>query len=332
MKSKHILVTGGAGYIGSHMVRMLQEEGYQPIVFDNLCTGHREFVPRSIPFIKGDLQKPGDIRKVFSKHPIDAVIHFAASVVVPESVADPIKYYENNTVASLNLMKVMVEKKVKKLIVSSTAAIFGDVNEKAVAEDAPTVPTNPYGRSKLLEEIMLKDVAAAHDLRYISLRYFNVAGSHPKGDLGIRYKKITHLVPSILKVANGKRKELSVFGDDYPTKDGTCVRDFIYVGDLCAAHLLALEALDKGMPSTQFNLGNGNGFTVQEVVDVARSVTGKTVTVKMVDRRPGDPAKVVASSKKAQEVLGWKPVASLEDIVRTAWVWELNEGKRKRKS
>jgi UDP-glucose 4-epimerase len=330
MKSKTILVTGGAGYIGSHMVRMLKEEGFRPVVIDSLETGHRSFVPKDVPFIKGNLRVLKDVENVFSRYKIDAVINFAASLVVPESVSNPHKYYANNVGSLLNLVQVMCAKKVKKIIFSSTAAVYGDVKKIPVKEDAPTIPESPYGASKLMCEGILRDVSRAHDFSYITLRYFNVAGSHPKADIGIRHKHVTHLIPSILQVANGKRKELVVFGDDYATPDGTCIRDYIYVVDLCRAHLKALEALDRGEKSDVFNLGCGDGFSVKEVIDVARTVTGKKIKVTMGKRRAGDPPKVVASSAKAGRILKWKPEASLEEIVQTSWAWECAETKRRK--
>ncbi len=328
MKSKTILVTGGAGYIGSHMVRMLLEQKLKPVVFDDLSTGHREFIPPGVPLVIGDLKNINVIRKLFRKYHFDAVMHFAASVVVPESVKNPIKYYENNTFASLNLIKIMLERKVNKIIFSSTAAVYGDAEKIPVSENAPTIPTNPYGMSKLMTEEILKDVSNISSLRYVTLRYFNVAGSHPSGEIGIRHKKVTHLVPCILKAASGRAREFIIFGDDYPTKDGTCIRDFIYVMDLCRSHLLALNALDKGMKSNIFNLGNGDGFSVKEVLDIAKEVTGKRIKTRIGSRRPGDPSKIVASSRKAGRILKWKPIAKLEKIVQTAWNWELLEQKR----
>ncbi|MFC1809288.1 UDP-glucose 4-epimerase GalE [Candidatus Omnitrophota bacterium] len=332
MKSKRILVTGGAGYIGSHMVRMLLERGLQPIVFDNLSTGHRSFVPRSVPFMLGDLQNEKDVKKVFKKFKIDAVMHFAASLVVPESVSNPLKYYNNNVRGSLNLIKGMLDAKVNKLIFSSTAAVYGDVQRIPVKEITPTFPESPYGASKLMVEDILRDVAIAHKLKYITLRYFNVAGSHPDVDIGIRHKEVTHLIPSVLKAALGERPEIVVFGDDYTTNDGTCVRDYIYVVDLCEAHLFALRALDDGSNShSTINLGSQDGYSVREVIEVAKEVTGRPIKVTIGKRRPGDPAKVVASNERAHRELGWVPTANLTKIVETAWEWELAEAKRKKK-
>lgn len=328
MAGKKILVVGGAGYIGSHMVRLLLEEKYQPVVFDNLSTGHRHFIPKNVPLFKGDLRKKEDLRRCFKKYPIDTVMQFAASIVVPESVSDPLKYYENNVVSTIFLLQEMIRSGVKKLIFSSTAAVYGEPKEVPVIESAETVPTNPYGMSKLMIEKILRDASLTCDFRYISLRYFNVAGSHPSNEIGIDYEVVTHLIPSILKVASGERKEFLIFGDQYPTSDGTCVRDYIYVMDLCRAHLLALKALDRGMKSGVFNLGNGNGFTVKQVLETTERVIGKKIKSKISLARPGDPAKVVASYDKAKKILGWQPQTGLEEIIRTAWAWEQ---RRKRK-
>lgn len=320
-----VLVTGGAGYIGSHMVRMLKSKGHEPIVFDNLSTGHRSFVADDIAFFEGDLIRSEDIAAAMTQYQPDAVIHFAASIVVPESVIAPIKYYYNNTVASLNLAKVMVDFGVDNLIVSSTAAVFGEPEKMPVSEDSPTIPTNPYGRSKLVEEMMLRDISMAHDLNFISLRYFNVAGSSPDLTSGIRYEKITHLIPRIMMAASGRAESFTICGSDYPTKDGTCIRDFIYIEDLCRAHLLALEYLIKEQKSDCFNLGSGSGFSVREVYDQSCLVTGMTIPVIEGDRRAGDPSRVVATYEKAKAVLGWEPKADLETIVKTCWDWEKSE-------
>ncbi len=334
MKKKHILVAGGAGYIGSHMVRLLIKEGFSPVIFDNLATGHKEFIPKGCPFFKGDLKVRKDVERCFKKYPIDTVMYFAASLVVPESVADPLKYYENNVSASVHLIQAMLAHKVTKLIFSSTAAVYGEPDRIPVTEDARKEPTNPYGSSKLMIEQVLKDVAKVHDFRYISLRYFNVAGSGPGEETGIRYKEITHLVPSILKVASGEREVFNVFGTDYDTVDGTCVRDFIYVVDLCRAHLAAIRYLDKnpGVKSGIFNLGNGDGFSVKQVLEAAEAVTGKKINVRYSPRRPGDPAKIVASSERARKELGWKPEVPLPEIIESAWRWELKERERKKKA
>ena len=319
---KKILVTGGAGYIGSHMARDLVEAGYAVLVFDNLSTGHKRLVPRGADFMKGDLRNREDIKKAFEKHSIDAVMHFAASIVVPESVAHPTDYYENNVLASIHLLKMMLRYKVKYLIFSSTAATYGEPKHIPVNETDETVPTSPYGQSKLMFEKILHDTAVSHGLRYVSLRYFNACGAHPSGTLGPLKKNETLLIPNILKAAKNKNARLTIFGDDYPTPDGTCIRDYVHVCDLCRAHLLALKKLKKGMTNGIFNLGTQKGYSVKEVLRAAEKVIGKKIPVKIVGRRPGDPSKIVASTKKARRLLGWKPEMDLCQIIRTAWEWE----------
>ena len=318
----NILVVGGAGYIGSYMVRILVQAEHTPIVFDNLSTGHRELVPKGAAFFKGDLKNLSDVEKAFKKYKIDAVMHFAASALVGESVADPLKYYENNVLACVNLLKVMKSRKIRLLIFSSTCAIFGEPVRLPIQEEDPKAPANPYGQSKLMVETILKDVSGRSDLRYVALRYFNACGAHPDAEVGEVHDPETHLIPNILKVLRGEKKALTIFGDDYDTPDGTCVRDYIHIHDLCHAHLLALEALKKGMKSDCFNLGNGNGYSVKEIIKMVERVTGKKVPVKIGARRPGDPARLIASAEKAQEVLGWRPEMSLEQMIRTAWKWE----------
>jgi UDP-glucose 4-epimerase len=325
--SKNILIAGGAGYIGSHMVRVLLEEaaaeGYRPIVFDNLSTGFRGFVPKGVPFIKGDLRNIEDIRKAFKKYKINTVMHFAASICVPESVENPLKYYENNVSACINLLKVMIENRVKYFIFSSTAAVYGEPKKIPVTEDNEKKPTSPYGASKLMMEQILKDTAFACDFSYVSLRYFNAAGAHASGKIGQQGKLITHLIPNILKAAKDGKKELVIFGDSYPTKDGTCIRDYIHVMDLCSAHLLAMRALHRSKIKNEiFNLGSGKGFTVKEMVQMAEEVTGRKIKVKIGPRRPGDPARIVASPRKARRILRWEPKSSLEDIIKSSWRFE----------
>ncbi len=278
---KTILIAGGAGYIGSHMLRALLEEGFSPVVFDNLSTGHKEFIPKNTIFIKGDLCKENDIQKIFEKIPIDAVMHFAASALVSESMNNPIKYYYNNVSAFINLLNAMLKHKIKKLIFSSTCAVYGEPKRVPIREDDDNNPTNPYGRSKLMVERIIKDIAETYDFSYISLRYFNVAGAHPSGGIGEWHNPETHLIPNILKVANGQKKKLIIFGDDYPTPDGTCIRDYIYIEDLCQAHLLALKALREGMRSDVFNLGDGSGYSIKEVVQAAEKVISKKVNVEI---------------------------------------------------
>jgi len=319
---KFILVTGGAGYIGSHMTRLLEAEGHLPLVFDNLSTGNRRFVSKGVPFIKGDLCRPKDIEKLFQLYDIQAVINFAGSIVVPESVVDPLKYYYNNIYGMVNLLEVMRKHKVNKIIFSSTAAVYGNAKKIPITEQEPLAPSNPYARTKLMIEQILEDARTAYGLNYVVLRYFNVAGSHPLADIGINLTKPTHLVPNVMKVASGRKPYLEVFGNDYETADGTCIRDYIYVMDLCRAHLDALKALEKGLGSDTFNLGCGSGFSVNQVVDQARKLTGKPIKVVMRARRKGDVPALVASSRKAWRVLKWKPQASLKQILSTAWDWE----------
>ena len=327
---KNILVTGGAGYIGSHMTRMLLEKGYAPVVFDNLSTGHREFLPKGARFIEGDLKSQKAINDVFAKYPIDAVMHFAASIVVSESIVDPFKYYANNFYGSLNLLTAMLNSRVKLFIFSSTAAVYGQTNEALVTEATSPNPLNPYARSKYMVEQVLQDISLAHDFRYVTLRYFNVAGSHPSADIGILVEKPTHLIPSIMAVLSGRKRFIEVFGDDYDTPDGTCIRDYIYVMDLCLAHLLALEYLKNEMPSDVFNLGSGRGFSVKEVINAAEKVVGQKINTKIARRRPGDITKIVADFTKAHKILGWKPQGTLEQIIRTSWAFEnLRQGLRK---
>ena len=319
---ENVLVTGGAGYIGSHMIRVLLEHGYQPVVFDNLSTGYREFVPQGVPFIKGDMRNRSHIERVFDKYAIAAVMHFAGSIVVPESLADPLKYYETNVGGTLNLLRAMVNAKVKFFIFSSTATVYGEKGDRPLTEAASAAPMNPYARTKYMIEEALRDMSAAYDFRHVIFRYFNVAGSHPSADIGIKMAKPTHLIPNIMKVLSGKKKILNVFGEDYDTPDGTCIRDYIYVMDLCQAHLLALEFLKRGGPSDTFNLGSGIGFSVKQVMTTAERVVGQKIKTRSSKRRPGDVTRSVASFKKAHKTLGWKPKAALEQIIKTAWDFE----------
>lgn len=316
-----ILIVGGAGYIGSQVNKELSLQGYETVVFDNLSYGHRDFVRWGI-FEEGDLGKIDDIRRVFKKHPIKAVLHFAAFTYVGESVEDPQKYYLNNLLNTLNLLKVMLEEKVKILVFSSSCATYGDPHEIPIPEDHPQNPINPYGRGKLMVEQILADYSQAYDLRYVSLRYFNAAGADIKAEIGEWHQPETHLIPLILDVAAGKRKNIEIFGTDYPTPDGTCIRDYIHVLDLADAHIRALKYLEKGGRSDFFNLGNGKGFSVREVIETAKKVTGKKIRVSEVERRFGDPPILVGSSKKAFKILKWEPKYSdLAFIIETAWKW-----------
>ncbi|OGT06946.1 MAG: UDP-glucose 4-epimerase GalE [Gammaproteobacteria bacterium GWF2_41_13] len=321
--SKTILVVGGAGYIGSHMVNTLIERGYTPIVFDSLVTGYRDAVSSNCSFIEGDLADSHQIELAFQRYTFDAVMHFASFIQVGESTKDPQKYYINNVSNTLNLLQVMLKRRVKYFIFSSSAAVYGTPLYTPIDEKHPQLPINPYGRTKSMIESVLKDYDEAYQLRSVSLRYFNAAGAHPDGVLGERHNPETHLIPLVLQVAAGKRKVIDVYGNDYPTPDGTCVRDYIHVNDLCEAHLLALEFLWQNNRSEFFNLGNGHGYSVREVIEVAGKVTGKSITVNQAPRREGDPAVLVASSAKAMQQLNWQPrYASLETIVEHAWQWE----------
>ncbi|ASA96993.1 MULTISPECIES: UDP-glucose 4-epimerase GalE [Anoxybacillus] len=316
-----ILVVGGAGYIGSHVVKKLVET--KPIVvLDNLSTGHRHLVDKRAVFVHGDLGDRTTLVRIFEKYPIDAVMHFAANSLVGESVVEPMKYYKNNVAATLTLLETMMEYGVKRFIFSSTAAVYGIPNVDLITEDCPTNPINPYGRSKLMIEHMLSDFASAYDLRYVVLRYFNAAGAHESGEIGEDHHPETHLIPLILQHLLGLRDKISVFGTDYDTPDGTCIRDYIHVTDLAEAHILALHALlsDEKKTAT-YNLGNGLGYSVKEVIDMCERVTGKQATIEYTERRPGDPARLVASSEKIARELGWKATRSLEDIIASAWLW-----------
>ncbi|MBF0386246.1 MAG: UDP-glucose 4-epimerase GalE [Candidatus Omnitrophica bacterium] len=322
-RAQNILITGGAGYIGSHMVRLLLEQGFKPVVFDNLSTGHKEFIPKGVPLVKGDLRDPAAVRRAFRRYPVSAVVHFAAAIVVPESVAEPLNYYENNVSATVNLLKGMKEAGVRRIVFSSSACVYGNPLKSPILENEPLKIENPYGATKVMVEQILGDLARAGCIDFIALRYFNVAGAHSQGGIGIKMAKPTHLIPNVMRVACGLKKELAVFGDDYPTKDGTCVRDYVHVVDLVEAHLLALRALAKGKVKNEvINLGNGRGFSVKEVIEAAVKVTGRPVPHKVLPRRPGDSVNVVASYAKARRLLGWKPQRGLDTILSSAYQWE----------
>jgi UDP-glucose 4-epimerase len=316
-----ILVVGGAGYIGSHLVKELVKEK-EVVVLDNLSTGHRWAVDESAIFVEGNLGNQSDLDHVFSTYSIEAVMHFAANSLVGESVADPMKYYENNVAATLTLLKAMKEYDVKNFIFSSTAATYGIPDVDMITEETSTNPINPYGRSKLMVERVLADYARAYGLHYVVLRYFNAAGAYETGEIGEDHHPETHLIPIILQHLLGKRESISVFGSDYPTEDGTCIRDYIHVTDLAKAHILALDALLSGKKETAtYNLGNGLGYSVKEVIETCEKVTGKTANAIMADRREGDPARLVASSEKILQELGWKAQYTLEKIISSAWNW-----------
>jgi len=316
-----ILIVGGAGYIGSHLNKEISKQGYETVVFDNLSYGHEKFVKWG-NFELGDLSNINDIRSIFRKYPIDAVMHFAAFTYVGESVKDPQKYYLNNVKNTLNLLQVMLEEKVKQFVFSSTCATYGNPVEIPITENHPQNPINPYGRGKLIVEQVLKDYSQAYGLKYASLRYFNAAGADPEGEIGELHDPETHLIPLILDVAAGKRDDIKIFGTDYNTPDGTCIRDYIHVTDLADAHILALKYLQDGGKSDVFNLGNGNGFSVKEVIETARKITDKNIMAVEDERRPGDPPILVGSSDKAKKVLKWKPkYDDLDKIIETAWNW-----------
>lgn len=319
-----ILVTGGAGYIGSCMTHRLVEKKYSVVVLDDLSMGHRFLVPKEAEFVKADLKNKAQCRAVFKKYKIDAVMHFAASAMVGESVANPLKYYENNVAAGVNLLQTMQEAKVRALIFSSSCATYGEPLKTPMTENHPQSPTNPYGWSKLMMEWMLKDWAKASNSSYIALRYFNAAGAHSHGKTGEVHEPESHLVPNILKAASGKKKQLVLFGDDFKTPDGTCVRDYIHVEDIVDAHLLALKALSRGVKNQAFNLGTGHGFSNLEILKMAQKVTGKKIAYKIGPRRPGDPSKLVADATQAKKILRWVPKRGLEEIIRSAWEWEIN--------
>ncbi|MCY1274592.1 UDP-glucose 4-epimerase [compost metagenome] len=320
-----ILVVGGAGYIGSHMVLRLTEAEHQVVVFDNLSSGHANAVLAG-ELVVGDLANRAALAHLFGEHRFDAVMHFASSIQVGESMRLPARYYANNVGNTLNLIETMIEHGVLRLIFSSTAAIFGNPAYTPIDEAHPRQPVNPYGWSKWMVEQILADCERAHGLRHVALRYFNAAGAHPGGLLGEHHEPETHLIPLVLQAASGRRARIGVFGTDYDTPDGTCVRDYIHVQDLADAHLLALDWLMQDQGSAAFNLGNGHGFSIREVIQTAEEVTGRRVAVQDLPRRPGDPAVLVADSSCARAELGWQPrYTDLRDIVRHAWQWECRQ-------
>lgn len=320
-----VLVLGGAGYIGSHTVSELIDAGREVVIIDNLETGYRAAVHKQAKFYEGDIRDRNFVDSVFEKEKIDAVIHFAANSLVGESMTNPLKYYDNNLCGTKVLLESMVAHGIDKIVFSSTAATYGEPERVPILETDRTEPTNAYGETKLSMEKMFKWTGFAHGLRFVSLRYFNACGAHVSGEIGEAHNPETHLIPLILQVPLGRRSEIMIFGDDYDTPDGTCIRDYIHVTDLAQAHILALDYLMNGGESNIFNLGNGTGFSVKEVIETARRVTGHPIPAKTAPRRAGDPAQLIASSDKAKNILGWKPeYAELETIIETAWKWHKN--------
>ncbi|BAS56706.1 MULTISPECIES: UDP-glucose 4-epimerase GalE [Leptolyngbya] len=319
-----VLVTGGAGYIGSHAVLALQNAGYEVVVFDNLVYGHRDIVENvlKVELIEGDTNDRELLDRVFAARPFSAVMHFAAYAYVGESVAYPDKYYRNNVIGTLTLLEAMVAAGIKSFVFSSTCATYGVPKIVPIPEDHPQDPINPYGATKLMVERILADFDQAYDFKSVAFRYFNAAGADPQGRLGEDHQPETHLIPLVLMAALGKRDAISILGTDYPTPDGTCIRDYIHVSDLADAHVLGLNYLLQGGNSQRFNLGNGNGFSVREVIEMARKVTGRSINAIECDRRPGDPPALVGSAEKARSLLGWNPqYADLEQILSHAWQW-----------
>lgn len=316
-----VLVCGGAGYIGSHNVRALLDAGREVVVADNFLTGHREAVASGAALHEVDIRDAAALDAVFAAHPIDAVLHFAASSLVGESMERPLAYFDNNVLGMQRLLEAMERHGVKRIVFSSSAAVYGEPDAVPIPEDAPLRPTNPYGESKRIMERIMHWAALAHDMRFVSLRYFNVGGAWPGGAIGEDHRPESHLIPLILQVPLGLRPEIAIFGSDYPTPDGTCVRDYIDVMDLADAHLRALDHLERGGESLVCNLGNGRGFSVREMIAAARRVTGHPIPVREAPRRPGDPARLVASSELAGRALGWRPARDIEAIIASAWEW-----------
>ena len=322
----NVLVTGGAGYIGSHMVLALLDAGHSPLILDDFSTGHEQLVPVGVPVIRGNVGDREVTDRLFADHKIDAVAHFAASIVVPESVADPLKYYLNNTVSTARLIKACVNAGVGRFIFSSTAAVYGNQDESLIGEEAGCWPENPYGTSKLMSEQILGDASKAHDLSYVALRYFNVAGADPAGRAGQLSKPATHLIKVAVEVATGQRGAMQVFGTDYPTDDGSCIRDYIHVTDLIAAHMAALEHLLGGGGSLTLNCGYGKGNSVHQVLESVARLSGTNLNVEMAARRAGDAAALVADSTRLRNRLGWQPqLDDLDGIVRSALAWERSQ-------
>lgn len=316
-----ILVCGGAGYIGSHNVRALLARGEEPLVMDNFLTGHRQAVPGGVGLYEGDIRDPVALDKVFNENRIEVVLHFAASSLVGESMEKPLAYFNNNVQGMQMLLEAMLRHNVDKIVFSSTAAVYGEPERVPILESEPTRPTNPYGESKLMMERIMDWAGQAHGMRSVILRYFNVAGALPGGGIGEDHRPESHLIPLILQVPLGLREQITVFGQDYPTPDGTCIRDYLDVMDLADAHMRAVDHLRRGGESLICNLGNGQGFSVREMIEAARRVTGHKIPMRAGPRRAGDPARLVASAKRARQVLGWQPRAGIGEIIASAWEW-----------
>lgn len=320
-----ILVCGGAGYIGSHCTLELLKKGYDVVVLDNLSTGYREAVDGRAKFFEGSLHDSDMLSKIFTNHNIEGVIHFAANSLVAESMEKPMKYYHNNVSGTINLLQNMIEHDINKIVFSSTASVYGNAKKGELSEDLGTNPTNVYGQTKLVIEGLLRSLNDSNGLKSVVFRYFNVAGADKEGLIGESHNPETHLIPIILQVALGKRKSLDLYGSDYDTPDGTCVRDYIHVTDLCQAHILAMDYLLKGGESNLFNLGNGKGFSNLEIIEASRRVTGNEIPVKICGRRAGDPDALIADYSKAKTLLSWEPqYKNVEDIIDTAWRWHSN--------
>lgn len=316
-----LLVLGGAGYIGSHFVANALKSGYQVTVIDNLLTGHKQAVAKNATFYEGDIRDRAFLDDVFKRESIDAVVHFAASSLVGESMNDPIEYFDNNVYGTIVLLETMTKHNVDKIVFSSSAATYGKHDQMPITEEYETNPTNPYGQTKLMMEQMMKWVDVSHNIRYVSLRYFNVAGASKDASIGEDHNPETHLIPIVLQVPLGKRQQITIFGNDYDTFDGTCIRDYIHVEDLADAHIKALQYLEKGNPSDVFNLGSESGYSNLQIVETAREVTKHPIPMVFGDRRLGDPDKLVASYKKAERILGWKPVNQIKEIIESAWAF-----------
>lgn len=320
----NVLVTGGAGYIGSHVVRMLLKQGHSVVIIDNLSRGHIEAVAEGVKFEKADLLDFEGLKAAIARHKIDAVIHFAAFAYVGESVENPGLYYVNNVTGSINLIRALNENNVRKIVFSSTCSLYGNPEHVPISEKEKLNPINPYAKTKYFIEQVLSDFDASFGIRYAALRYFNAAGADFEGVIGESHEPEPHLIPIVLQAALGKREKVMIFGDDYPTEDGTCIRDYIHVYDLADAHIKALEYLNKGMESTIINLGTGTGYSVKEIIESARRITGREIKAVISERRAGDPAVLIADNKKAREVLGWIPKYGLDDIIKSAWQWHQN--------